>query len=105
MAKQKEALYYLAPSGLAFCVLILDIFISDWLHNKFYAVNTGCGAKPSAFVTVLLALVGLAIAIYGIINAFKNHHKWVGAIAIVLALFVLLVGLVSLFVLSFEICF
>jgi glucan phosphoethanolaminetransferase (alkaline phosphatase superfamily) len=106
MVKVKTVLTYLAPSLIAIGILVLDIFVSDRMNNNYYSTNDGCGGgSPSPVITIMLALVGVAISAYGVINAFRQHHKWLGTMAAIFTLLVILAGLVAFFVLEFEICF
>lgn len=97
-------LKYLAPSLLALCVVIIDIFVSSGINHSYYANNDTCGPTPSPFATLVLACLGLAMSSYGVISAFKEHRRWLGTFAIVLTLLVACGGLVAIVFLDFALC-
>ena len=70
------------------------------------AFSGNCGdTHPSALPTLIIALIGIALALRGIISAFKKKHYWGGAVAIVLGLICAIMGLYAVFVAAFQLCF
>lgn len=97
---------YLAPSLIAVGILIIDIYVSAAINSNYSVQHDICrSGGPDPSTTLLLAVTGLAISIYGVIRAFRNNHRWIGSIAIIMTLLVLFAGIVSMIGLSFAICF
>jgi hypothetical protein len=105
MIKVSTVLNYLAPSLIAIGIVLIDIFISNRLNTSYFAHNSLCGPGPSSSTTLAIAAVGLAFSVYGIIRAFKHHHKWLGIVSAIMTLLVIIGGLAALFALGFAICF
>lgn len=103
LGKFRSFFILLIPSLLALLIVILDVYVSGRINHNFYSQNS-CDFSPSRTPTALIGLVAFIISLYGIVNLFKQDHKWLGLVAILIFLFVCIVAWLSFFVLSFVIC-
>jgi hypothetical protein len=95
----------IAPSVIGLVVEGLAIFVGHYTHNKFYAGDGNSCAEPPIPPTLTIAVIGVVIALFGIVRVFKQKHYYIGALTILLGLVCVALGLLALFILAFEICF
>jgi hypothetical protein len=81
--------------------------IAVWLGFKISDSFSGnCGdTHPSIAPAGLVVLAGLFLAFLGTINIYKARRYTVFAISLVLAIICIVIGLYSLLVAAFQLCF